>query len=179
MKILCYNGLRNDGSPELTLIADSAIMREGRPVFIPDFFDGWQSVVMPAIRISRLGLNIQNKFASRYYDAVAAVHLLSPRPPFPENSVVHTSFDGAFAIGEWLDIPDSDGCSLEVDSDTVTTDDFKSASANVIASISKFMTLKNGDIIAFRNLAIVHDAVINSVVKASLNGSPSLNFRLK
>jgi hypothetical protein len=41
------------------------------------------------------------------------------------------------------------------------------------------MTLKNGDIIAFRNLAIVHDATINSVVKASLNGSTSLDFKLK
>jgi 2-keto-4-pentenoate hydratase/2-oxohepta-3-ene-1,7-dioic acid hydratase in catechol pathway len=179
MKILCYNGLRNDGSPELTLIADSAIMREGRPVFVPDFVDEWNSVIMPAIRISRLGLNIQTKFASRYYDAVAAVHLLTPRQPFPENSVIHTSFDGAFAIGEWLNIPDYDSCSLTVNGDTVSTDDFKSASADVIASISKFMTLKNGDIIAFRNLAIVHDATINSVVKASLNGSTSLDFKLK
>ena len=54
----------------LDIIPDSAIIKDGKPFFVPDYAEG--GIYYPAIafRVNRLGKNIAPRFACRYYDAI-------------------------------------------------------------------------------------------------------------
>ena len=80
MKIICveanYAESVNSGScgesrePVVFMKTDSSLLKGNKPFYLPYFSKeivGGASVVY---RISRLGKNIQEKFAHRYYDAV-------------------------------------------------------------------------------------------------------------
>ena len=49
---------------------DSALLKDGKPFFIPDFTKQCDYEVELVVRICRLGKNISPRFAHRYYDAV-------------------------------------------------------------------------------------------------------------
>lgn len=49
---------------------DSAILKDGKPFFIPDFSNEVHYETEVVVRICRLGKNIAPRFAHRYYDAV-------------------------------------------------------------------------------------------------------------
>lgn len=56
--------------PVIFLKPDSAILKDGKPFFIPDFSDEVHYETEVVVRICRLGKNIAPRFARRYYDAV-------------------------------------------------------------------------------------------------------------
>lgn len=49
---------------------DSALLKDNKPFFIPDFSNNIHHEIEIVIRISRLGKNIAERFAHRYYDQV-------------------------------------------------------------------------------------------------------------
>lgn len=49
---------------------DSALLKDSKPFFIPDFSQQVDYETELVVRINRLGKNIAPRFASRYYDAV-------------------------------------------------------------------------------------------------------------
>jgi 2-keto-4-pentenoate hydratase/2-oxohepta-3-ene-1,7-dioic acid hydratase in catechol pathway len=179
MKILRHNGFNANKQPIVSLIADSAIIRENRPVFMPDFAESWQSKVMPAIRICRLGLNIAPKFANRYYDAFTLVHQLIPNISDNAESATMVSFDGALAIGEWVELPTDGKINIEINGQSLTIEEFDRLCADTIHAISQYMTMKNGDLILFGQQSIDLDAKIDTTVTATANGNELLNFKLK
>jgi 2-keto-4-pentenoate hydratase/2-oxohepta-3-ene-1,7-dioic acid hydratase in catechol pathway len=179
MKILRHNGFNADKQPIVSLIADSAIIRENRPVFMPDFANAWQSKVMPAIRICRLGLNIAPKFASRYYDAFTLVHQLIPTLNDNADSATMVSFDGALAIGEWVELPADGKIEIEIAGQKLTIEQFDRLCAETIHAMSQYMTMKNGDLILFGEQSITLEAKIDTAVTATANGNQLLNFKLK
>ncbi|KAA5435081.1 fumarylacetoacetate hydrolase family protein, partial [Bacteroides cellulosilyticus] len=56
--------------PVIFMKPDSAILKHGKPFFIPDFSDEVHYETEVVVRICRLGKNIAPRFANRYYDAV-------------------------------------------------------------------------------------------------------------
>ena len=56
--------------PVIFLKPDSAILKDGKPFFIPDFSNEVHYEAEVVVRICRLGKNIAPRFAHRYYDAV-------------------------------------------------------------------------------------------------------------
>ena len=81
MKIICV-GLNyarhieefNSQVPEEPVVffkPDSAILRDNKPFYIPDFTQQLDYETELVVRIGRLGKNISEKFAHRYYDSVA------------------------------------------------------------------------------------------------------------
>ena len=56
--------------PVIFTKADSALLKDGKPFFIPDFMGRIDYETEIVVRISRLGKGIPEKFAHRYYDAV-------------------------------------------------------------------------------------------------------------
>jgi hypothetical protein len=91
------------------LIADSAVNRNDRPAFVPDFArEGWQVEVRPAIHIGRLGKYIAPRFAYRYVDQISLVAILTPTEQTRRQnqladvnplSALYDSFDGALTAG--------------------------------------------------------------------------------
>ena len=56
--------------PVIFLKADSSLLKEHKPFFIPDFMGRIDYETEIVVRISRLGKGIPERFAHRYYDAV-------------------------------------------------------------------------------------------------------------
>lgn len=56
--------------PVIFMKPDSAILKDGKPFFIPDFSNEIHYETELVVRINRLGKNIASRFADRYYDAV-------------------------------------------------------------------------------------------------------------
>ncbi len=56
--------------PVIFLKPDSAILKNNKPFFIPDFSNDLHYEAEVVLRISKLGKGISQKFAPRYYDAL-------------------------------------------------------------------------------------------------------------
>ena len=57
-------------APVIFTKADSAILKDHKPFFIPDFMGRVDYETEMVVRICRLGKSIPQRFAHRYYDAV-------------------------------------------------------------------------------------------------------------
>lgn len=157
MKVIAFN--RHPGfpvriPPEVEIIVDSATVSAGRPVFLPDFSDGWVARLYPAFRISRLGKDIGEKFAARYFDSFTIVLRLVPvalersLAAAGAPSGVLGLYDYCLALGEWMPLPDS-GEALRVECGGLSVD-IAPAEMRVeeaVSAVSRYATLKIGDVV--------------------------------
>ena len=65
-----HGTLKRPNEPVIFTKADSAILNQGKPFFIPDHLGRIDYETEVVVRICRLGKNIPERFAHRYYDAV-------------------------------------------------------------------------------------------------------------
>ncbi len=168
-------------SPGFSLYPDSAVIRDGKPFFVPSFADCWSYTFGLAWRICRLGKTIGARFADRYFDAVTLC--LFPNPAdLPESyGAVSTSFDGAVVLGEWLPLP-SDDQPLRLDFSGDKVIDFspdKAQMSYIIPWISRYCTLKIGDVIVSSVANEKFEFPIDSRVEASLENRRCLDFKIK
>ncbi len=175
--------------PEIQSGADSALLSPGQPLFLPDHLGQWRSQICPAIRICRLGMNIPEKSARAHYNAFTAVHILRPAGTTPPDAAI--IMDRAFAHGEWLDeIPET----ITIETEAEPLPGFRgvlpphvSASARTdslmidrsIASISRFATLKTGDILIFADLTTCTMPLIDTRMLITINGIQTLSLKIK
>ena len=54
--------------PVIFMKPESALLKDGKPFFIPDFSNEIHYETEMVVKINRLGKNIEEKFAHRYYD---------------------------------------------------------------------------------------------------------------
>ncbi|MBD5224418.1 MAG: hypothetical protein HDS68_00390 [Bacteroidales bacterium] len=162
-----------------SLLADSAVVRTGTPLFLPDFASTWMLEIVPAVVIDRLGKWIEPRFSSRYYsEALLAARLLPPEG-CPEGGFA-MSFDGAFAPGPHLPFPESGDFAICVDgkdefslsSDVLCIDD-------TVALVSRFMMLKTGDIIIPCRTPLRMSVAPGMRIHATLNGADALDLKIR
>jgi 2-keto-4-pentenoate hydratase/2-oxohepta-3-ene-1,7-dioic acid hydratase in catechol pathway len=55
-------------NPVIFMKPDTAVLKDGKPFFLPDFSNEIHYETEIVIKISRLGKNISERFAYRYYD---------------------------------------------------------------------------------------------------------------
>lgn len=176
MKILMVDPDAIEPAPRLKVFADSALSQGNHPLFLPDGVQ-WEGLVCPAIRVDRLGMNIAEKFAHRYYGHATAVYHLTPAGN--QASEIYRAMDRAVNIGTWLPLdgrrslriscPAGEACA---DIDGLNTD-------KVIAALSRTMTLKMGDIIFFSRPAIRWQPAIGTTVTANVDGTEVIRFNIK
>ena len=147
--------------PVLFLKPDSSILRNGSPFFLPDFSQNVHYEAEVVVRICRLGRHIAPKFAHRYYDAVTVGIDFTARDIQKKASqngqpwTICKGFDGSAAIGEWVEkekFRDVQALHfhLDINGQTVQegcTSDMLYRVDEIIAYISRFFTLKTGDIL--------------------------------
>ena len=148
-------------APVLFTKADSSLLKSGKPFFVPDFMGRIDYEAELVIRICRLGKNIPQRFAHRYYDAVTVGIDFTARDvqqQLREKGLpwdLSKSFDGAAAIGEWvgkdkfLDVQ-ALRFHLDINGQTVQegcTADMVFGIDEIVAYISQYFTLKTGDVI--------------------------------
>ena len=192
MKILTVSGF-SFGKPTVALGADSALLREGEPLFAPDCDTQFHSLIMPAIRISRLGTGISERHAAAYCDSISAFHMLMP----DDNSqyiegIPLGAMDRTFAPGHWFpfdataDRPISlraykspIGGSIAAEATIEFTPDSLGVT-KTIAWLSQAITFKTGDVILFADCsANLGSVIINTQISADIDGVTALNFRIK
>lgn len=188
MKILAINRTLdqsvNDAINHLAIIPDSAIIREGKPFFVPGFSQNWRYQATIAFRVTRLGKNIATKFAHRYIDALALAVRTIPidLKTSTAKSDITTAFDGAFIIGQWINLSNFENnknISIEIDNQVFSIDISQLAIEETIALISKYITLKIGDIIAPAIIPISGNIAINTIIDGNINNTPNIKLKFK
>lgn len=140
--------------PEVTVAPDSAITPPGRPVFLPDFDSEWVAEFYLAIKVTRLGKDISEKFAPRYFDQATIAMRLVPITLSSEfrhavrPSGIVTMFDNALTLGQWIDVASLAGpITAKINDSEASIPDIHNAATLSISSISRYCTLKTGDLV--------------------------------
>ena len=180
-------------APVLFTKADSSLLKSGKPFFVPDFMGRIDYEAELVIRICRLGKNIPQRFAHRYYDAVTVGIDFTARDvqqQLREKGLpwdLSKSFDGAAAIGEWVS---KDKCldvqalrfHLDINGQTVQegcTADMVFGIDEIVAYISQYFTLKTGDVIFTGTPAGVGPVHIDDHLEGYVEERKVLEFNCK
>ncbi len=147
--------------PVIFTKADSALLKDGKPFFLPDFSERVDYETELVVRICRLGKCIPERFAHRYYDAVTVGIDFTARDLQQRlRAAGHPwelckGFDGSAAIGQWVEkekFRDVQAIRFHLDKNGQTvqegcTCDMLYKIDELIAYISRFFTLKTGDLL--------------------------------
>lgn len=168
---------------DISIAPDSAVSRDGRPVFLPDEGSPWTGTILPAYRICRLGKNIPERFAPRYYDAMTIAAVASPAPDTLPTTLGLTT-DGAISLGQWTPITEQlrggdDHHEITFNGTVLDFTDNSLSVCKAIHFLSRFMTLKIGDIIIPSTEGIICKLDIDSEISADLDGTRLLEYRIK
>lgn len=147
--------------PVIFTKADSSLLKDGKPFFVPDDMGRIDYETEIVVRICRLGKAIPARFAHRYYDAVTVGIDFTARELQAELRKkglpweMCKGFDGAAAIGEWVSVKkfrDVQALQFHLDINGKTVQEGRTSDMlfkidEIIEYISKYFTLKTGDII--------------------------------
>lgn len=176
------------GRMSVQLGADSAVLRQGEPVFVPEPVSQWRCRVMPAIRISRLGMHISPANAARHFDSVSLFHVMTPAEPL--YGVPCGMIDRSFSPGEWLPAENITDVHWSVTRKKIGMEvDFcrnksfcleKLGVPDAISNLSRLSTFRTGDVLLFADAAVdLGSPVLDTCIEATLNTNTILNIRIK
>ena len=188
-----HDTLLKTEKPVIFTKADSALLKPGKPFFVPDHWGRIDYEAEVVVRICRLGKNISQRFAHRYYDAVTVGIDFTARDLQREASqngqpwTICKGFDGSAAIGEWVDIAKFRNVQalhfhLDKNGETVQegcTSDMFYGVDEIIAYISQFFTLKTGDLLYTGTPAGVGPVQIGDHLDGWLEDRKVLNLNCK
>jgi 2-keto-4-pentenoate hydratase/2-oxohepta-3-ene-1,7-dioic acid hydratase in catechol pathway len=179
--------------PVVFLKADSSLLKDKKPFFLPDELGRVDYETELVVRISRLGKSIPQRFAHRYYDAVTCGIDFTARDlqrKCKEKGLPWTlckGFDGAAAIGEWVPVEKFRDIQaihfhLDINGKTVQegcTSDMLYGVDELIAYISRWFTLKTGDIFFTGTPVGVGPVHINDHLEGWLEERKVMEFNVK
>ncbi len=143
MKLICIHRIEGEEA-RFYLRPDTALLRNNQPFYYPDFTQQLTAQWCRVYRVSRLGRSIVPRFAARYVDAVGVGALFTAADVLaqcvqnghPWDSA--TGFDYSAAVSpEFIPAEEVTSYGLRV----------TGSIENIIAYVSRFLTLKIGDYI--------------------------------
>lgn len=179
--------------PTIFMKSDSSLLKEGKPFFIPDFSSEIHYETEIVIRINRLGKNIAERFAHRYYDEVTVgidftardlqTKLRSQGLPWE----LSKAFDNSAATGTFIPLAEAGDINnipfhLEINGKKVQEGNTANMLFNVdkiIAYVSRFFTLKIGDLIYTGTPAGVGEVHINDHLQGYIGDRKLLDFYVR
>ncbi|RNC64239.1 fumarylacetoacetate hydrolase family protein [Proteiniphilum sp. X52] len=179
--------------PVIFMKPDTALLKGDKPFFLPDFSEEVHYETELVVKISRLGKNIGERFAHRYYDEITvgidftARDLQRKQKELGLPWEIAKGFDNSAAVGKFIskneisDIQHLD-FRLEINHQTVQRGNTKEMIYSVdtiIAYISRFFTLKIGDLIFTGTPAGIGPVAINDHLQGYLGDRKLLDFRVK
>jgi|TARA_B110000238_G_scaffold82125_1_gene90418 2-keto-4-pentenoate hydratase/2-oxohepta-3-ene-1,7-dioic acid hydratase in catechol pathway len=179
-------------SPVVFLKPDSAILPKKNPFFIPSFSDDVHYEVEVLIKINKVGKHIAAKFAHKYYDEIGLGIDFTARDlqekckekglPWEKAK----AFDGSAVIGVFYPKEEFDLDNLKfqlLKNDEIVQDGNTNAmlwkTDALISYVSKYFTLKKGDIIFTGTPAGVGKVVENDVLKGVIEGREAFEIKVK
>ena len=179
-------------APVIFTKADSALLKDGKPFFIPDWSERVDYEAELVVRICRLGKGIPARFAYRYYDAVTVGIDFTARD-WQEKARsegkpwdICKGFDGSAVIGKWVSVEelhmDATHFHLDINGQTMQqgfSGDMLYKVDELIAYISTFFTLKTGDLLYTGTPAGIGPVKINDHLEGWLENRKVLDFFCK
>ena len=203
MKIICIGrnyldhakelGNKIPTSPLFFLKPDTAIQPKGHPFFIPDFSNNIHFEVELVVKISKNGKNIDEKFAHKYYDEIGIGIDFTARDiqeDCKKNGLPWEKakgFDGSAQISnefinkKTLNLEDIN-FSLNQNNSLMQKDNSKNmifSFDQIISYISKYYTLRAGDLIYTGTPSGVRKVEIGDSLSCFINGREMLKVNIK
>jgi acylpyruvate hydrolase len=204
MKIICIGRnyvahiqeLKNEmpEEPIFFMKPDSSLLRNNDPFYIPDWTNEVHHEIELVIKINRIGKNIEKRFAHRYFDEVGLGIDFTARDV--QNQLKDKglpwekakAFDKAAVLGGTFisksDFPNSEAINFKLDingenvqqgNSELMMFDFE----EIIAHVSKYVTLKMGDLIYTGTPAGVGAVKIGDHLEGYLEDEKLLDFLIK
>lgn len=179
--------------PVIFTKADSSLLKDGKPFFVPDDMGRIDYETEIVVRICRLGKAIPARFSHRYYDAVTVGIDFTARELQAELRKkglpweMCKGFDGASAIGEWVSVEkfrDVQALQFHLDINGKTVQEGRTSDMlfkidEIIEYISKYFTLKTGDIIYTGTSVGVGPVNIDDHLTGYIEDRKVLEFNIK
>lgn len=179
--------------PVIFTKADSALLKDGKPFFVPEELGRVDYETELVVRICRLGKSIPERFAHRYYDAVTvgidftARDLQRKLRDEGKPWELCKGFDGSAAIGEWVEVDkfrDIQAIHFHLDINGKTVQEGCSSDMlfkvdELVAYISRWFTLKTGDLIYTGTPVGVGPVNINDHLTGWIEDRKVLDFNVK
>ncbi|HEX8547972.1 MAG TPA: fumarylacetoacetate hydrolase family protein, partial [Cytophagaceae bacterium] len=179
--------------PVIFLKPDTALLKNNAPFYYPSFSQNIHYEVELVIRINKEGKNIKENFASKYFDRIGLGidftardiqdNLKSKGLPW----TLAKGFNGSAPVSEFImanEFTDLNAINFSLSVNGVEKQ--KGFSGNMINSfsqiisfISKYITLKNGDIIFTGTPAGVGPVQIGDKLEGYIDGRKMLDFDVK
>ena len=205
MKIICVgwnypkhneemNRVNLPAEPTIFLKPDSSLLRDNKPFFIPRFSNRIEHEIEIVVRIDKLGKNIEERFANRYYSHVAlgvdftARDLQNKFKEMGQPWELSKGFDNSAVISEFVPI-----AQLGKNINDINFELYKNNSLvqkgntsqmifsvdKIIEFVSKYFTLKIGDLIYTGTPNGVGTVAINDRLEGFIEGNRLLDFYVK
>lgn len=205
MKIICVgwnypkhneemNRVNLPAEPTIFLKPDSSLLRDNKPFFIPRFSNRIEHEIEIVVRIDKLGKNIEERFAHRYYSHVAlgvdftARDLQNKFKEMGQPWELSKGFDNSAVISEFVPISQ-----LGTNINDINFELYKNNSLvqkgntsqmifsvdKIIEFVSKYFTLKIGDLIYTGTPNGVGTVAINDRLEGFIEGNRLLDFYVK
>ncbi len=176
--------------PMIFLKPDSAILKKNKPFFIPDFSSDVQYEAEIVLRISKLGKGIAVRYAGRYYDALTVGIDFTARDlqgRFSRDGhpwELSKTFDGSAPLGTFVlkeKFADMKNISFTLEINGTTrqsgnTSDLIFSFDEIISYVSRYYTLKTGDLIFTGTPSGVGPVSSGDNLVARLEGETVLDF---
>jgi 2-keto-4-pentenoate hydratase/2-oxohepta-3-ene-1,7-dioic acid hydratase in catechol pathway len=204
MKIICVGRnyvahaqeLNNEipDEPVLFMKPDSALLRNNDPFYIPDWSKDVHYEVELIVRISKLGRSVEKRFASRYYKEIGLGIDFTARDlqnklkdkglpwekskAFDHSAVICSEFVSVTSL------PDRNAIHFRLDKNGETVQEGDSSLMifpidDIISHVSKYFTLKIGDLIYTGTPAGVGPVQVGDRLEGFLEGEKKFDFRVK
>lgn len=179
--------------PIIYTLPDTALLKDHRPFFVPDFADPCTFQLHLVARICRLGRSISPRYAHRYYDAVTvgvtftAENLLQDLKAKGMPWELAKGFDGAAALGSFLPIDQLENYlelpfTLKGNDELLQTGmgkDMLTGIDQLIADLSQYYTFKQGDFLFTGCPGLPTTAVCNTHITGYIGEEKLLSFNIK
>ena len=180
--------------PTIFMKSDSSLLKDGKPFFIPDFSSNVHYETELVVKIDRLGKNIAERFAHRYYSEVTVGIDFTARDlqsKLREKGLpweLSKAFDNSAVIGTFVPLERFGGTvqdltfHLDINGNTVQTGFTKEMLFTVdqiVAYVSRFFTLKIGDLIYTGTPCGVGPVKIDDHLQGYLGDEKLLDFHIK
>lgn len=179
--------------PTIFMKSDSSLLKDGKPFFIPDFSSEIHYETELVVKIDRLGKNIAERFAHRYYSEVTVGIDFTARDlqcRLREQGLpweISKAFDNSAVIGTFIPLEEAGNVNqlsfhLDMNGKTVqqgNTADMLFSVDQIIAYVSRFFTLKIGDLIYTGTPVGVGPVSIGDHLEGYLGERKLLDFHIR
>ncbi len=203
MKIICIGRnyaahieeLKNEtpGNPVVFLKPDTALLKNGNPFYYPDFSTNIHHEAELVLKISKEGKNIQKKFANRYFDEIGLGIDFTARDLQDQCKAkglpweIAKGFNGSAPIGDFTSVAEFDDLK-NIDFHLTINGELRQKGntslmlfdfGTIIEYVSRFFTLKKGDLIYTGTPAGVGPVAVGDRLEGFIGTQKMLDFEVK